>query len=50
MQCSLASVDCRVGKQQAAEQLQLLVSAFSDTQQDQYEIFRRSTFSKSCIR
>ena len=32
------------------DQLQLLVSAFSNAQQDQYEIFRRSTFPKSTIR
>ena len=30
--------------------MELLVSAFSNTQQDQYEIFRRSTFPKSTIR
>lgn len=32
------------------EKMQLLVSAFSNAQQDQYEIFRRSTFPKSGIR
>ena len=32
------------------EKMELLVSAFSNTQQDQYEIFRRSTFPKSTIR
>ena len=32
------------------EQMQLLISAFSNEQQDQYEIFRRSTFPKSSIR
>ena len=32
------------------DKLQLLVSAFSNAQQDQYEIFRRSTFPKSTIR
>jgi len=35
---------------QEREKLQLLVSAFSNTQQDQYEIFRRSTFPKASIR
>ena len=30
--------------------MQLLVSAFSNSQQDQYEIFRRSTFPKSTVR
>lgn len=33
-----------------AERLQLLVAAFSSKQQDQYEIFRRSTFPKSTVR
>ena len=32
------------------EKMELLVSAFSNSQQDQYEIFRRSTFPKSTIR
>ena len=32
------------------ERMQLLVSAFSNDQEDQYEIFRRSTFPKSTIR
>ena len=32
------------------EKMELLVSAFSSSQQDQYEIFRRSTFPKSTIR
>lgn len=32
------------------DNLQLLVSAFSNSQQDQYEIFRRSTFPKSTVR
>ena len=32
------------------EKMQLLVSAFSNAQQDQYEIFRRSTSPKSGIR
>ncbi len=36
--------------QQEREKLQLLVSAFSNSQQDQYEIFRRSTFPKASIR
>lgn len=36
--------------QKQREQLQLLVSAFSNSQQDQYEIYRRSTFQKSAIR
>ena len=30
--------------------MELLVSAFSNSQQDQYEIFRRSTFPKSSVR
>lgn len=32
------------------ERMELLVSAFSNTQQDQYEIFRRATFPKSTIK
>ena len=32
------------------DRLELLISAFSNSQQDQYEIFRRSTFPKSTIR
>ncbi len=32
------------------EKYQLLLSALSNTQEDQYEIFRRSTFPKSTIR
>lgn len=37
-------------RQSHREQMQLLISAFSNEQQDQYEIFRRSTFPKSSIR
>ena len=33
-----------------AEKLQLLVSAFSSQQLDQYEIFRRATFQKSTVK
>ena len=36
--------------QDQREKMQLLVSAFSNSQQDQYEIYRRSTFPKSAIR
>lgn len=36
--------------QEERERLQLLVSAFSNAQQDQYEIFRRSTFPKAAIK
>lgn len=36
--------------QEERERLQLLVSAFSNAQQDQYEIFRRSTFPKTAIK
>ena len=36
--------------QQEREKLQLLVSAFSNAQQDQYEIYRRSTFPKASMR
>ncbi|XP_064395356.1 transcription initiation factor TFIID subunit 11-like [Halichondria panicea] len=32
------------------DRLQLLVSAFSNSQQDQYEIYRRSTFPKAAIK
>lgn len=32
------------------EKMQLLVSAFSNSQQDQYEVFRRSSFPKSGVR
>ena len=32
------------------DKMELLVSALSNTQQDQYEIFRRSTFPKSTVR
>ena len=32
------------------EKLELLISSFSNSQQDQYEIFRRSTFPKSSVR
>ena len=35
---------------EAQEKMQLLVSAFTNAQQDQYEIFRRATFPKSGIR
>lgn len=36
--------------QEAQEKMQLLVSAFTNAQQDQYEIFRRATFPKSSVR
>ena len=36
--------------QHERENMQLLVSAFSNSQQDQYEIYRRSTFPKSTVR
>lgn len=32
------------------EKMQLLVSAFSNAQQDQYEVFRRSSFPKSGVK
>ena len=37
-------------QEERLEKMELLVSAFSTSQQDQYEIFRRSTFPKSTIR
>ena len=40
----------REAGQSHREKMQLLISAFSNEQQDQYEIFRRSTFPKSSVR
>ena len=42
--------DSQDAQKMQREKMQLLVSAFSNAQQDQYEIFRRSTFPKSGIR
>ena len=40
----------RTKAEDSMENLQLLVAAFSSDQEDQYEIFRRSTFQKSTIK
>ena len=51
--CVHAAVDKPSLKDEKEEELgkmELLVSAFSNSQQDQYEIFRRSTFPKSSVR
>ena len=37
-------------QREAREKMQLLVSAFSNSQQDQYEVFRRSSFPKSSVK
>lgn len=37
-------------QKETREKMQLLVSAFSNSQQDQYEIFRRSSFPKSSVK
>ena len=37
-------------RKEETEKLQLLVAAFSTKQQDQYEVFRRSTFQKGTVR
>ena len=37
-------------QKEAREKMQLLVSAFSNSQQDQYEVFRRSSFPKSSVK
>ncbi len=37
-------------EEEEVDSLQLLVSAFSNSQQDQYEIYRRSTFPKAAIK
>ena len=47
---SLEKSSAEEGKGDEREKMELLVSAFSNSQQDQYEIFRRSTFPKSTIR
>lgn len=38
------------GMKMHREKMQLLVSAFSNAQQDQYEVFRRSSFPKSGVK
>ena len=37
-------------QRETREKMQLLVSAFSNSQQDQYEVFRRSSFPKSGVK
>ena len=37
-------------QRETREKMQLLVSAFSNSQQDQYEVFRRSSFPKSSVK
>ena len=37
-------------QRESREKMQLLVSAFSNSQQDQYEVFRRSSFPKSSVK
>ena len=37
-------------QKETREKMQLLVSAFSNSQQDQYEVFRRSSFPKSSVK
>ena len=44
------TVEAADEEKETRDRMQLLVSAFTTTQQDQYEIFRRATFPKSAIR
>ena len=37
-------------QRESREKMQLLISAFSNSQQDQYEVFRRSSFPKSSVK
>ena len=37
-------------QKEETEKLQLLVAAFDNKQQDQYEVFRRATLQKSTVR